>query len=232
MSAKTPDINGGVEFPVPVGWADSPAAVSMAVWCRITDTSPTNAIVGRHNASSAGWHLRIRTGGNFQVQLNRATTSCGGDTTDAPIITGEWMCLAGSLNTVGTAFAATGTLNRPMTLNAGSFAAGSGTINSHAGLPVKLLNRGSAGVLTTGAVGEVAVAAFWERALTLKELTDWQLEPFTTQRHGMKFLCAPHAFGDEPVNLIDGAKGAYVGSCFPYDTPGFITRLPLLRWLR
>jgi hypothetical protein len=219
----------GATFASPVGMANTPTQLTLAVWYRPVDLASTNAIIARHNGTTIGCQIRQRASGNFQVTLARSAGAQAGvtATTDAPLKLNEWICVAGTIDTTAASGAAySGTLNAPMTARAGAYSNATAPTGSLSGLPVKLCNRGPAGTDSDGCPGEIAFAAYWERVLTLKELQDWQADPRNAQRFGMKFLAAPGDRGDTLVDLIGLGVGSLVGAAALVSTPGALDRRP------
>lgn len=189
---------------------DDLGTVTFLAWIKPTDVTVLSAFIGKHDGASNGWFARIRSGGQFQIARNRATTAMSTTTTDAGLANGVWSCIGGVLDVTGGAVKAyTGNLTALMVENAGTQTVGSGAINTDASNPLVLGNRST---LSGGWDGSIGVVAVFNRVLTLEEMRSWQFNPRMLPGCVGLWMLGDNGTGTQPDLSGNGNNGTVTGA--------------------
>lgn len=190
---------------------------------------PTTLTAGRrlYSKNTAGGavvkNLRLESGGNLGTFVSRSGSPNNYLTSDAPLSTDKWHCVAWAFDSAAAAGETTSLYTGDLTsaLAERSYATasdGAGTYGSDATADLVVGNRGDN--LTMAFEGRIARVAVYDRALTLGELRALQFAPAARwNAPGCVLLADYHGTGTQPDYSGNGNAGTVTGATVSAHVP-------------
>ena len=190
---------------------DDVVPISVLAWIRATEFTTTRGIVTKHTSTTARWHLRYSTVGNFVFIRAYGTTDATSTTTGGPLASGVWTFVAATFDGTNAPKIYCGTRTTLVTeCSYSTQQAPVGTLNSE-GFAVLRAGLQSASTTANCLIGDVAWLGIWNVVLSLSQIQQQQYTMATTSGCVLNCMYGWDGTGTQQDRSGSGNPGTVTG---------------------